>query len=61
MTIGVTHEVLIDGERSWVKFEAQGQTEAGQSDEDARYELSMTVNEGVLKVLAETVEIVRNR
>jgi len=59
ITVGITHEVLIDGERSWIKYEINTGVEPMMELEAARKQASRSLQDGVMKLIAETVEIVR--
>ena len=59
ITVGVTHEVLIDGERSWIKYEIHTDVNEYEQLEDARARASRQLNDGVMRQIAETVETVR--
>lgn len=59
LEISVTHEVMIDGEKSWVKYGVSGSVGPNESEETARKRASEHVNKGVLATLGETVETVR--
>jgi hypothetical protein len=61
ITVGVTHEVLIDGERSWIKYEINTGVEPTETLERARGRASRMLNDGVMRLIAETVETVRGR
>lgn len=56
---GVTHEVVIDGEKSWVRYAVNSQVRDGETVEEARERVSREVNTGVLDVIRQTVETVR--
>ncbi len=57
--VGVTHEIVIDGEKSWVRYAVSSEVEPGETLETARERVSEHVNQGVLAVIQETVESVR--
>lgn len=57
--IAVTHEIVIDGEKSWIKYGVSYSVEPGEDPSAARYAASGHVNEGVLSTVRETVETVR--
>jgi len=60
ITVAVTHEVKIDGESSWIRFEAK--TKVNQETcEDASDRIIRFVNVGVMDAVMKTVETVRNR
>jgi hypothetical protein len=59
ITVGITHEVLIDGERSWIKCEYSSDADPDETREDARKRLSDELQVGVMRLIAETVETVR--
>lgn len=57
--IGVTHQIRIGGEDSWVKYGVTTKVQAGENAEQARKRASMIVNKGVMDSINETVEAVR--
>lgn len=57
--VGVTHEIKIDGETSWIKYGVHSKVQEGETAEAARLRCSEHVNDGVLRVVHETVEKVR--
>lgn len=59
ITVGVTHEVLIDGERSWIKYEITTRVDEMAGLESTRAYASKMLQEGVMQLIAETVETVR--
>lgn len=59
ITVGVTHEVLIDGERSWIKYEINTGVDPTETLERTRVRASKMLNDGVMRLIAETVETVR--
>lgn len=59
--VGVTHEILISGERSWIKYEISTKVQPDEDEEDARNRASELVNKGVMRIITETVETVRLR
>ena len=61
ITVGITHEVLIDGERSWIKYEINTGVDQHETVEKARSRASQMLNDGVMRLIAETVETVRGR
>jgi hypothetical protein len=57
--VSVTHEIVIDGEKSWIKYGISYSPDHGEDPETARERASEHVNDGVLAVVRETVETVR--
>lgn len=60
--IGITHEVVINGDKSWIRLSIADdyEIERGQSKQldDAVNELSKKVNEKVIAVIEQTVKTV---
>lgn len=59
--VGVTHEISVGRDKSWVKYEATTKLRPGERAEDARSRAIGHVNESVMTAVAKTVETVRNR
>lgn len=57
--IAVTHEIVIDGEKSWIKYGVISKVEPGESLEEARERVAAEVNSGVMRTIEQTVETVR--
>lgn len=57
--VGVTHEISVGRDKSWVKYEGTTKVRPGESSEDARTRAIGHVNESVMRVVAQTVETVR--
>jgi len=60
ITVGVTHEISVGRDKSWVKYEAVTKLRPGETTEDARTRTIGHVNESVMVHVAKTVETVRN-
>jgi hypothetical protein len=60
ITVGVTHEISVNRDKSWVKYEAVTKLRPGESAEDARTRAIGHVNQSVMEVVTKTVETVRN-
>lgn len=60
ITVAVTHEVKIDGESSWIRYEASSKVNQ-ETSEDASRRVIGHVNEAVMEAVHSTVETVRNR
>lgn len=58
--VSVTHEIVIGSEKSWVKYGASSKVQENETTEDAETRVSALVNAGVMRVVATTVETVRN-
>ena len=59
ITVGVTHEIKVGYDKSWVKYEAVTRIRPGEASEDARTRAIGHVNASVMEVVKETVETVR--
>jgi hypothetical protein len=59
--VGVTHEISVGRDKSWVKYEATTKLRPGEVAADARSRAVGHVNESVMKTVAVVVETVRNR
>ena len=55
----VTHEIVINGEKSWIKYGVTIKVYPDESPEAARARASKHVNSAVMQVVGETVETVR--
>jgi len=60
ITVGVTHQIEIGRDKSWVKYEAITKIRPGEAAEDARTRAIGHVNVSVMEVVHQTVETVRN-
>lgn len=56
----VTHEVTIDGEKSWIKHGASTKVRSGETAAQARDRLSRYVSEGALNEVEANVTAVRS-
>ena len=62
ITCGVTHEIKVGGEKSWVKYEVtRAVTDESVIAEQAAAELQAHVDAQVMKNIHITVETVRNQ
>ena len=61
ITVGVTHQVEIGRDKSWVKYEAITKLRPGEVAEDARTRAIGHVNESVMEAVQQTVESVRSQ
>jgi len=59
--VGVTHEISVGRDKSWVKYEATTKLRPGETADDARSRAVGHVNESVMSTVAAVVEKVRNR
>ena len=59
--VGVTHEITINRDRSWVKYEAKTRVRPGETAEDARTRAIGHVNVSVMEAVHQTVETVRKQ
>ncbi len=57
--IGVSHEIKIDDEASWIRFGARADVAEGEDLDDAVSQLSELVNTKVIDVVQKAVETVR--
>jgi hypothetical protein len=56
--VGVTHQVYIDREPAWIKFQMQSDRQFNETTEQATARISAEVNKAVMTVIADTVEAV---
>lgn len=61
ITVGVTHEIKVGYDKSWVKYEAITKIRPGEAAEDARTRAIGHVNQSVMEAVTQTVETVRSR
>jgi hypothetical protein len=61
ITVGVTHEIKVGYDKSWVKYEAITKVRPGEAAEDARARAIGHVNESVMRAVNRTVETVRSK
>jgi hypothetical protein len=61
ITVGVTHQVEIGRDKSWVKYEAITKVRPGEEAQDARTRAVGHVNESVMVAVAKTVEQIRSQ
>lgn len=59
ITVGMTHEIKVGYDKSWVKYEAITKLRPGEKAEDARTRAIGHVNESVMRAVAQAVETVR--
>jgi hypothetical protein len=59
ITVGVTHEIKVGYDKSWVKYEAITKVRPGEVAADARTRAVGHVNESVMRAVAQAVETVR--
>ena len=57
--VSVTHEIVIDGEKSWIKYGVSYSVEPGEGVETARERATYEVNTGIMRSIRETVETVK--
>lgn len=58
ITYGVTHQIKIGREDSWVKYEANSAVQEGETAEQAAERVMDHVNRTVMEAVMETVKIV---
>lgn len=56
--IGVTHEVVINGDKAWIKLGINSQVLANESDDAAISRVADLVNTKVIEVIEKTVATV---
>lgn len=61
ITVGVTHEISINRDKSWVRYEAVTKVRPGETAEDARTRAIGHVNVSVMEAVKQTVETVRSQ
>lgn len=59
LQLTVTHEIVVGGEKSWVKYGVSTTVQPGETGDKARKRASGHVNKGVLDEVSTTVETVR--
>lgn len=59
--VGMTHELSVGRDKSWVKYEATTKVREGESDQDARTRAIGHVTVSVMKVIEAAVEQVRSQ
>jgi hypothetical protein len=59
ITVGMTHEIKVGYDKSWVKYEAITKIRPGEAAEGARTRAIGHVNESVMRAVAQAVETVR--
>ena len=59
ITCGMTHEIKVGRDKSWVKYEATTKVRPGEVAADARTRAVGHVNESVMRAVAQAVETVR--
>jgi len=57
--VGITHQIEIGRDKSWVKYEAITKVRPGEASEDARTRVVGHVNKSVMETVATTVDTVR--
>lgn len=61
LVASISHQVIINGDESWVKFEANVAVGEDESPEDARQRVIEYVNEGVMEAVKTTVNTVGSK
>jgi hypothetical protein len=56
--VAVTHEVVIHGEKSWIKYGVTSKVQPNETAEDARVRVEELVTAGVMKSVLKTVETI---
>lgn len=60
ITVAVTHEIKIDGESSWVRYEASSKVNQETSEEASDRVIGL-VNQGAMEAVMKTVQEVRKQ
>lgn len=60
ITVGMTHQIEVGRDKSWVKYEATTRLRHGESAEGARTRAVGHVNESVMVAVQKTVEQLRS-
>ena len=58
ITCGITHEIMISGDKSWVKYEVNSAVRAGETAPEAMTRVIRHVNATAIEVVRETVDAV---
>lgn len=60
ITVGVTHQIEVGRDRSWVKYEATTRLRPGETTQDAETRAVGHVNKAVMEAVGITVEKLRS-
>ena len=60
ITVGMTHEIKVGRDTSWIKYEAITKIRPGEGSEDARTRAIGHVNASVMEAVQAAVDTVRN-
>lgn len=60
ITVGITHEISVGRDKSWVRYEQTTQQQQNESTEDARARAIASAETGVMQAVAATVEQLRS-
>jgi len=60
ITVGVTQEVTVGRDKTWVKYEGRTKVRPGEATDDAVTRAVGHVNEAIMIAIHKTVETVRN-
>lgn len=58
VTIGGTHEVLIDGERAWIKVEINSAVQDGESSKDALARVGVIIENNIVAEIERQAEVI---
>lgn len=61
ITVGVTHQIEVGRDKSWVKYEAITRLRPDETAEDARTRAVGHVNQSVMTAVQQTVEQIRSQ
>lgn len=60
LTVGITHQIQIKGDNSWIKFEAVITVREGETSDQANKRAIAHVNDAVIDAVDQVVETVTN-
>ena len=58
VTVGITHEIIVNGDKSWVKLEYSGKVDINETSEDTIQRVSSLVNTELLHIITNTVKLI---
>ena len=61
ITVSITHQIQINGDNSWVRYEASSKVRENETAEDAAERVHGHVDSEVIKSVVKTVETVRKQ
>lgn len=60
ITVGITHQIQIKGDNSWIKYEATVHVRGGETEAQAKSRAIAHVNTAVIDTVDQVVETVTN-